>query len=139
MGAASHLPPGPLLTYFQDASDDDRESDSSESAATPSSKRPRSATRDDEQLPPGSTGARSGSKRKSTEDIKAREFRDKRKKKEVKLNTLTSISGSGIAPPQASSNMKCFRCGKPGHKSAECKNPPSQQGQQRQQRPNRPR
>ncbi|KAF6830190.1 zinc knuckle [Colletotrichum plurivorum] len=61
---------------------------------------------------------------KSAESVKAREFRDKRKKKEVKLNQLSSISGAGgfsspgAGKPQAA--FTCHNCGKAGHKIAEC-------------------
>ncbi|KAF6817120.1 zinc knuckle [Colletotrichum sojae] len=61
---------------------------------------------------------------KSAESLKAREFQDKRRKKEVKLNQLSSISGAGgfSSPgtdrPQAA--FTCHNCGKAGHKMAEC-------------------
>ncbi|KAJ0161342.1 hypothetical protein CTA2_6374 [Colletotrichum tanaceti] len=61
--------------------------------------------------------------KKSTESMKAKEFREKRKKKEVKLNKLASISGgassiSGAGKSNAPFN--CHNCGKPGHKAADC-------------------
>ena len=40
---------------------------------------------------------------------------EKRKKKEVKLNKLTSISGWN-----SQSTQTCFRCGKTGHVKADC-------------------
>lgn len=67
--------------------------------------------------------------KKSTESRKAQEFRDKRRKKEVRLNQLSSISGSfpnspgggisGAGKPPAFS-MNCHNCGKQGHKAADC-------------------
>ncbi|KAI8202773.1 putative oxidoreductase OrdL [Colletotrichum sp. SAR 10_76] len=69
--------------------------------------------------------------KKSSESVKAQEFRDKRRKKEVKLNQLSGISnnftgspGGGISGASRSStmplNMKCHNCGKAGHKVADC-------------------
>ena len=42
-----------------------------------------------------------------------------RRKKNVDLNRVTSISGSG-KPSASSSGMECFTCGKKGHKKSEC-------------------
>lgn len=69
--------------------------------------------------------------KKSSESVKAQEFRDKRRKKEVKLNQLSGISnnftgspGGGISGASRSStmplNIKCHNCGKAGHKVADC-------------------
>ncbi|KAF9875600.1 zinc knuckle [Colletotrichum karsti] len=63
---------------------------------------------------------------KSAESRKAQEFRDKRRKKEVKLNQLSSISGSFSNSPgggisgAAKPPMNCHNCGKQGHKAADC-------------------
>ncbi|KAI1808422.1 hypothetical protein F4811DRAFT_500822 [Daldinia bambusicola] len=82
--------------------------------------------------------SRSGSSRpalknkRSAEQIKAKQFAEKRRKKEVKLNGVKaspassgplSISGGGT-PQRQSMNFTCHRCGKPGHKIANCKNTP---------------
>lgn len=56
--------------------------------------------------------------RRSEERKKAQDFAEKRRKKEVNLNKLTSISGSGT--PTQKPAFNCFRCGKPGHKAPEC-------------------
>ncbi|KAK1751782.1 hypothetical protein QBC47DRAFT_75810 [Echria macrotheca] len=74
---------------------------------TPRTKRPRSSL----------------SARRSEERAKAQEFAGKRRKKEVKLNQLTSISGGGSEPsqrPSGSANWTCHGCGKSGHKVADC-------------------
>ncbi|KAF2096065.1 hypothetical protein NA57DRAFT_78837 [Rhizodiscina lignyota] len=49
---------------------------------------------------------------------------EKRRRKEVKLNNLTSISGGGT--PRSDANMTCFLCGETGHRKSEC---PRLQGQ----------
>lgn len=65
--------------------------------------------------------------KKSAEQAKAKQFAGQRRKKEIKLNSpktpssgggLLSISSGGATPFR----QNCHRCGKPGHKSAECKN-----------------
>ncbi|KXH54606.1 hypothetical protein CSAL01_10854 [Colletotrichum salicis] len=62
--------------------------------------------------------------KKSSESMKAKEFREKRMKKEIKLNKLASISGgaaggfSGAGKPSAPFN--CHNCNKPGHRAADC-------------------
>lgn len=69
--------------------------------------------------------------KKSAEWAKAKQLAESRRKKEVKLNTprapstsggLLSISSGGGTPLRQSTNFTCHRCGKPGHKVAECKN-----------------
>ncbi|KAK3333197.1 hypothetical protein B0T19DRAFT_119371 [Cercophora scortea] len=59
--------------------------------------------------------------RRDQERIKAQELAAKRRKKDVKLNTLTSISSAGVSTFQKpSSPMVCHGCGKPGHIMAKC-------------------
>lgn len=63
------------------------------------------------------------SARRSEEWKKAQEFAGNRRKKEVKLNKLTSISSGGAAmslQKPASSGFTCNHCGKLGHKAADC-------------------
>ncbi|QPH01796.1 hypothetical protein C2857_005999 [Epichloe festucae Fl1] len=63
--------------------------------------------------------------RSDKESIRAKEFRDKRKKKEVRLNNLTSISSAGDgqfgtqSPPNTTA-MKCYNCQQTGHKASDC-------------------
>ncbi|KAF2841156.1 hypothetical protein M501DRAFT_989710 [Patellaria atrata CBS 101060] len=49
---------------------------------------------------------------------------DARRKKEIKLNTLTSISGHSHIPrvplSGSTTNMECYGCGKRGHRKANC-------------------
>ncbi|KAK0623202.1 hypothetical protein B0T14DRAFT_425523 [Immersiella caudata] len=59
------------------------------------------------------------SARRSEERKKAQEFAEKRRKKEVNLNRLTSISGGGSQTVQKPT-FSCHSCGKPGHKAADC-------------------
>ncbi|EXV04207.1 zinc knuckle domain protein [Metarhizium robertsii] len=63
--------------------------------------------------------------RHSHQASKAKEFRDKRKKKEVRLNKLTSISsvGNGNFSSQGSPStkaIKCYNCQQLGHRASEC-------------------
>ncbi|KAI0408674.1 hypothetical protein F4802DRAFT_359938 [Xylaria palmicola] len=69
--------------------------------------------------------------KKSTERLKAMQFAEKRRKKEVKLNSpkggITSISSGGGPSPGQSVNLTCFRCGQFGHRALDCKKPGNRQ------------
>ncbi|KAI0542304.1 hypothetical protein GGR58DRAFT_304039 [Xylaria digitata] len=69
--------------------------------------------------------------KKSTEQLKAMQFAEKRRKKEVKLNNpkggITSISSGGGPSPRQPVNLTCFRCGQPGHRAVDCKKPGNRQ------------
>ncbi|KAK1245190.1 hypothetical protein MKX08_004819 [Trichoderma sp. CBMAI-0020] len=70
----------------------------------------------------GSSRSRSQSRprtRPNDESKRAKDFREKRKKKEISLNKITSISSSGGASNSASS-AACYICKQPGHKAASC-------------------
>lgn len=60
------------------------------------------------------------------ESAKAKEFREKRKKKEVRLNKLTSISSAGgdkqfgARSSSSSKSLTCYKCQQLGHRAAEC-------------------
>ncbi|KAG6008578.1 hypothetical protein E4U21_004218 [Claviceps maximensis] len=63
--------------------------------------------------------------RNDKELTRAKEFREKRKKKDIRLNNLTSISsgGDGQYGAQSSPNtkdMKCYNCQQIGHKASDC-------------------
>ncbi|TPX14345.1 uncharacterized protein E0L32_005541 [Thyridium curvatum] len=61
------------------------------------------------------------SRRRNVEKSKAQEFANKRRKKEVKLNQLTSISSATPQKPDSwKANITCHRCHKTGHLAAEC-------------------
>ncbi|OTB20289.1 hypothetical protein K445DRAFT_312719 [Daldinia sp. EC12] len=69
--------------------------------------------------------------KRSAEQIKAKQFAEKRRKKEVKLNGVKgspasggplSISSGGGTSQRQPMDLTCHRCGKPGHKIAQCKN-----------------
>ncbi|KAI0887280.1 uncharacterized protein GGS22DRAFT_156621 [Annulohypoxylon maeteangense] len=68
-------------------------------------------------------------RKKSAEWSKAKQFAEARRKKDVNLNSprapstsggLLSISSGGGTPLRQSASFTCHRCGKPGHKAAEC-------------------
>ncbi|KAI0481591.1 hypothetical protein F4859DRAFT_425839 [Xylaria cf. heliscus] len=63
--------------------------------------------------------------KKSTEQLKAIQFAEKRRRKEVKLNNpkggITSISSGGGPSPRPSVSFTCFKCGQPGHRAIDCK------------------
>ncbi|KAI0396881.1 hypothetical protein F5Y17DRAFT_43435 [Xylariaceae sp. FL0594] len=64
--------------------------------------------------------------KQSSEQLRALKFQEKRRKREVNLNTpkvgISSISTGGQSP-----NFTCFTCKQPGHKSSECKKSRNQQ------------
>ncbi|KAL7937718.1 hypothetical protein V8C35DRAFT_293354 [Trichoderma chlorosporum] len=67
-----------------------------------------------------SSRSRSRSRPRFSEESKiAKDFREKRKKKEVRLNNISSISagGGGGGGPASSA---CYICKQPGHKAANC-------------------
>ncbi|PNP47676.1 hypothetical protein TGAMA5MH_01499 [Trichoderma gamsii] len=73
----------------------------------------------------GSSRSRSQSRprsRPNDESKRAKDFREKRKKKELSLNKITSISSSGGASKGASNSASsaCYICKQPGHKAASC-------------------
>ncbi|KAI1363711.1 hypothetical protein F5Y08DRAFT_235297 [Xylaria arbuscula] len=69
--------------------------------------------------------------KKSSEQVKASQFAEKRRKREVKLNKpkggITSISSGGGPSPRQPMNLTCFRCSQPGHRAVDCKKPGSRQ------------
>ncbi|KAI0114924.1 hypothetical protein F4814DRAFT_298437 [Daldinia grandis] len=82
----------------------------------------------------GRSGSRPALKSKrSAEQIKAKQFAEKRRKKEVRLNGIKSspasggplsISSGGNTSQRQPTDFTCHRCGRPGHKLAQCKNTP---------------
>lgn len=57
--------------------------------------------------------------KRKAEKAESLRLAEKRKKKDVKLNQLTSISG-GNAKGKTQTNQTCFKCGLVGHMKAEC-------------------
>lgn len=135
------------LTCLQaavDASDSEDDGDSDSSNDSDASGTSSSEDEDDSESQIPSANPRSGNRRgsyadrKSAEKARAKEFADKRRKKEVKLNNarsqptggLSSISGGGLSlssggrPMQRQSGafaFNCHNCGEVGHKAADCK------------------
>ncbi|KAK5683286.1 hypothetical protein LTS10_004817 [Elasticomyces elasticus] len=58
--------------------------------------------------------------KKRAEKAEALRMADDRRKKQVNLNTLTSISGSSGGKPSGSTNIVCHQCGNKGHVQREC-------------------
>lgn len=121
------------LTHYQDTlkrkrsdSDESGEDDSGEESSADDQDNDTEAKaqtgQDSSPAPRGkrSRSASSLNSRRVSESSIAKEFRDKRKTKEVKLSQLTSISSSGNIPSPGSNTMKCFTCNKTGHKSVDC-------------------
>ncbi|KAK2595764.1 hypothetical protein QQS21_006590 [Conoideocrella luteorostrata] len=66
--------------------------------------------------------------KQDSESVLAKEFREKRRKKEIRLNNLSSISsaGDGQFGSQGSPDtkaMKCYNCQQVGHKASDCSKP----------------
>lgn len=109
-----------------DSSDDSSDEDSDEQD-TPSAQRKRKHSSDSRNPSSDRSRSRSASRpRQSLESAKAKEFREKRKKKEVRLNKLTSISNAGgdkqfgARSSPSSKGLTCYKCQQPGHRAVEC-------------------
>ncbi|KAK3939919.1 hypothetical protein QBC46DRAFT_386610 [Diplogelasinospora grovesii] len=114
-----------------DDSDDDSSSDSSDDGSQDQSS---SQSRDEDESDRGRRNsptndaarkrARSSvSSKRSEERRKSQQLAAKRRKKEIKLNTPTSISGAGgLSGDRPSFPLTCHACGKLGHKIADCPN-----------------
>jgi hypothetical protein len=67
-------------------------------------------------------------RKKKEEKAELKKLAALRKKKDVKLNTLTSISGGNASKSGGSkgmSDMECYNCGKKGHPAKDCPQPRS--------------
>jgi len=61
------------------------------------------------------------SSKRSTDGVKAQQYAEKRRKKEINLNGLISISSQGGQSSQSwASAVRCYRCGRTGHKANQC-------------------
>ncbi|KAK3379536.1 hypothetical protein B0T24DRAFT_161089 [Lasiosphaeria ovina] len=106
-------------------SDSDSDSDEDQSSPEPAGEESDRGRRNDARQTPAKRARSSASvsTKRSEERTKAQLLAKERRKKEVKLNTLTSISSSGTPPSfqqRSSSAQSCHGCGKFGHKVAEC-------------------
>lgn len=122
------------LTHYQDTlkrkrsdSDESGEDDSGEESSADGDDDTDTKAQNGQDSSPAPRGKRSRSAsslnpRRVSESSIAKEFRNKRKTKEVKLSQLTSISSSGNITSPGSNTMKCYTCNEAGHKSANCPN-----------------
>ncbi|KAK4106219.1 hypothetical protein N658DRAFT_528964 [Parathielavia hyrcaniae] len=124
---------GPVKKEDDDSggSDSDESGSGSESGEASEDERPPASAREEPGRGRRSTlgnadrkRARSSvSSRRDEERKKAQQLAGKRRKKEIKLNQLSSISSVGSqAFQRPSSTLTCHGCGKPGHKIADCPN-----------------
>lgn len=68
-------------------------------------------------------GDRARAERKAQRKAESKEagrLAEARRKKEVNLNKVTSISGSGGKASSSTESMACHNCGKKGHMKAQC-------------------
>ncbi|KAK4140535.1 uncharacterized protein C8A04DRAFT_39834 [Dichotomopilus funicola] len=112
-------------------SDSESGSGSESGEASDNDRSPRASSRADTGRGRQSTVDRSDRKRarssvsgrREEERRKAHQLAGKRRKKEIKLNQLSSISSAGSQGFQRpSAVLSCHGCGKPGHKVADCPN-----------------
>ncbi|KAH6624652.1 hypothetical protein B0J18DRAFT_185226 [Chaetomium sp. MPI-SDFR-AT-0129] len=112
-------------------SDSESGSGSESGEASDDDRSPRASSRADTGRGRQSTVDRSDRKRarssvsgrREEERRKAQQLAGKRRKKEIKLNQLSSISSAGSQGFQRpSAVLSCHGCGKPGHKVADCPN-----------------
>ncbi|KJZ78998.1 hypothetical protein HIM_01771 [Hirsutella minnesotensis 3608] len=110
-----------------ESENDDSDSQSSDGSKGASRKRKHKHDSGHLESPLSQTRSRSQSRSGAgQESIKAKEFRDKRKKKEVRLNKITSISAGGgdssFGARRASGGGKaeCYNCHQVGHRAADC-------------------
>ncbi|KAJ6446344.1 Zinc finger domain-containing protein, CCHC-type [Purpureocillium lavendulum] len=118
----------------KEESGDDSDEDGSEDQSSSDEdgpKRKRRNVQSGASTPTSQARSRSQSRsRQSLESAKAKELRDKRKKKEVRLNQLTSISGGG-GTMSSNKSMKCYTCQQVGHKASDCPQRPQRRGMER--------
>ncbi|KAI9760423.1 MAG: hypothetical protein M1835_000180 [Candelina submexicana] len=104
------------------------------SSTTTSHSSPRSSRSSSAEAPTPSekskAAARLSKKERIAKHKEAKALATKRKSKEVKLNTLTSISGGGNLGKNT--DMTCFKCGQKGHAKSECRH--SYNGQSKEER-----
>ncbi|OAA74118.1 Zinc finger domain-containing protein, CCHC-type [Cordyceps fumosorosea ARSEF 2679] len=116
-GRTSSKPkPKPKTERSQNPSDDESGDDSGDDSDDSEDSNPRKRKQ------PGSqqNQSRSRSRSRNAADPRAKDLRDKRRKKDVRSNNnITSISGSSDKAAKSKS-MTCYNCHQSGHKSSDC-------------------
>ncbi|KAI0527776.1 hypothetical protein F5B22DRAFT_3609 [Xylaria bambusicola] len=114
-----------------DGSDSDSESDSEELSSEETTGRQSFGSQSRNGSMAQSTARATLKSKKSAEQLKAMQFAERRRKKEVKLNKpkggISSISSGGGPSPRQPVSLTCFRCNQPGHRAVDCKKPGSRQ------------
>ncbi|KAM3482844.1 hypothetical protein MY8738_003759 [Beauveria namnaoensis] len=117
-GRTSTHKPKPKNESAQNPSDDESGDESGQGSDDSEESKPRKR----KDTGPQREQSRSRSKsrtRPTAAEVKAKELRDKRRKKEVRLNKITSISGAGDSPA-SNKSMTCYNCHQPGHRATDC-------------------
>ncbi|KAI0200414.1 hypothetical protein F4808DRAFT_158858 [Astrocystis sublimbata] len=106
-------------------SDSDSDSDSGNSSSQETSGRQSFGSNSQPSSTTQSPARKVPKRKKSLEQLKAKEFAEKRRKKEIKLSkqigAISSISSGGGPSPRQTVNFTCFKCGQAGHKALDCK------------------
>ncbi|KAM3443145.1 hypothetical protein NHJ13734_002031 [Beauveria thailandica] len=118
IGRTSTHKPRPKNESAQNPSDDESGDESGQGSDDSEESKPRKRKETASQREHSRSRSKSRT-RPTAADVKAKELRDKRRKKEVRLNKITSISGAGDSPA-SNKSMTCYNCHQPGHRATDC-------------------